>query len=174
MPKLLLMKDKEAVSSFDLAEGNLVIGRGADCDIQLDDESISRRHIQVFTLMGDAFLEDLGSRNGTYVNGKLSQKCALSDGDVIQIGQQELVLSHPQEAERPQRGTGEVEATQIIRPGDFGPATLEAQEKNRVREGISPVTIAAREDQRSAMRTEPGGGNRKSGGFWSWLRGLFS
>lgn len=174
MPKLLLMKGNEALSSFDLAEGKIVIGRDADCDIQLDDEAISRHHLQVFTLVGDAFLEDLESSNGTYVNGKLSQKCALSDGDVIQIGQKELRFVQPQEAEGPQSGVAEADATQIIRPGDFGPATKEAQEKNRASEGISPVGLAAQSEKPSATRSPDPDDRRTSGGFWGWLRRLFS
>ncbi len=174
MPKLLLIENKETVSSFDLTEGKLTIGRDAGCDIQLEDEAISRHHVRVLTLMGDAFLEDLGSSNGTYVNGKLTQKCALNDGDVIQIGQKELRFSQPADSDSSAQGKGKVDATRIIRPGEFGPATTEAQSKNREREGISPVSYSARED--SPPRGEQGAADQraKAGGFWGWIRRLFS
>lgn len=176
MPKLLLIENKETVSSFDLSEGKIMIGRDEHCDIYLDDEAVSRHHVRVFTLMGDAFLEDLGSSNGTFVNGKLTQKCALNDGDVIQIGEKELRFSQPVESTSPQQGEGKVDATRIIRPGDFGPATQEAKEKNRSREGISPVSFAAKEDSPTNVRVQQEAETKqtKSGGLWGWIRRLFS
>ncbi len=172
MPKLLLIENNETVSSFDLAEGKITIGRGGDCEIRLDDEAISRQHVRVITLMGDAFLEDLGSSNGTYVNGKLTQKCALNDGDVVQIGEKELRFYQPGDAASPQEG--KVDATRIIRPGEFGPATAEAQEKNRSREGISPVSYAAGEGKLGDTQQRPQDGQKKSDGLFGWLRRLFS
>jgi pSer/pThr/pTyr-binding forkhead associated (FHA) protein len=64
----------------------LTIGRSDECDIVLPDRQVSRYHAQV-TWMGDAFqLEDLGSKNGTHVNGQeLSGPAFLGDGDEIQI-----------------------------------------------------------------------------------------
>ena len=174
MPKLLLIENNETASSFDLAEGKITIGRGGDCEIRLDDEAISRQHVRVITLMGDAFLEDLGSSNGTYVNGKLTQKCALNDGDVVQIGDKELRFSQPGDASSSQAGTGKVDATRIIRPGEFGPATSEAQEENRSRDGISPVSYAAQDDKLSDTQKRGQSGQVKSGGFWGWIRRLFS
>jgi len=175
MPTLLLIENKEVVSSFDLSEGKIIIGRDEHCDIPLDDEAVSRHHVRVFTLMGDAFLEDLGSSNGTYVNGKLTQKCALNDGDVIQIGEKELRFSHPVDSTSPQQGEGKVDATRIIPPGEFGPATQEAREANRSREGISPVSFAAQDDRpASRVNQEARGEETKSGGLWGWIRRLFS
>ena len=172
MPKLLLIENNEIVSSFDLAEGKITIGRGGDCEIRLDDEAISRQHVRVITLMGDAFLEDLGSSTGTYVNGKLTQKCALNHGDVVQIGEKELRFSQPGDSASPQEG--KVDATRIIRPGEFGPATAEAQEKNRSREGISPVSYAAGEDKLVDTQQRSRDGQEKAGGLLGWLRRLFS
>ena len=174
MPKLLLIENQETLSSFDLAEGKITIGRDAGCDIQLEDEAISRHHVRVLTLMGDAFLEDLGSSNGTYVNGKLTQKCALNDGDVIQIGQKELRFSHPAEETASEPGRGKVDATRIIRPGEFGPATTEAQDERRSRDGISPVSYAAQEDTSAHSAQKAGGEPAKPGGIWGWIRRLFS
>ena len=174
MPKLLLIENNETVSSFDLAEGKITIGRGGDCEIRLDDEAVSRQHARIITLMGDAFLEDLGSSNGTYVNGKLTQKCALNDGDVVQIGEKELRFSQPGDAASAQGGEGKVDATRIIRPGEFGPATAEAQEQNRSRDGISPVSYAAHEEKLGDTQERAQGKQMKSGGLWGWIRRLFS
>ena len=65
----------------------MVIGRGLGAEVRLDDDGVSRRHSKVTTVgNGDLVLEDLGSSNGTYVNGNRIQTHTLKDGDKIQIG----------------------------------------------------------------------------------------
>ena len=174
MPKLSLIENKKTISSFDLTEGEIIIGRDAECVIHLDDEAISRRHVRIFTLMGDAFLEDLDSSNGTYVNGRLTKKSVLNDGDVIQIGERELLFSQPPEAAASAQEAEDMDATRIISPGNFGPATVAAKEKNKSVEGISPVAYSAHENVTPvAKREEPPTEDQNSGGFWGWLRRLF-
>lgn len=64
-----------------------VIGRGLDADIRLEDEGVSRRHARVVASHdGDPVIEDLGSSNGTFVNGQAIERQVLRDGDKIQIG----------------------------------------------------------------------------------------
>jgi len=64
----------------------IVIGRSSDCDVQLDDANVSRRHAEVRHI-GDGYsLVDLGSTNGTEVNGQRIQETALMNGDVIAVG----------------------------------------------------------------------------------------
>ncbi|MCP3870969.1 MAG: FHA domain-containing protein [Gammaproteobacteria bacterium] len=173
MPKLNLIENKKTVSSFDLTEGEILIGRDAQCHIHLEDEAISRRHVRIFTLMGDAFLEDMGSSNGTYVNGQLSKKCALNDGDVIQMGKKELRFSHPPEDDLTVRDNADVDATRIIRPGDFGPATKAVKRQQRSREGISPVKLSEHKTKEPKAKSKQKKG-KKSGGFWGWIKGMFS
>lgn len=174
MPKLHLIENKKTVSSFDLSEGEIVVGRDAECEIHLDDEAISRRHVRIFTLMGDAFLEDLESSNGTYVNGRLTKKSVLNDDDVIQIGKRELLFSQPAESLSSQHNADNLDATMIIPPGNFGPETVAAKEKNRSREGISPVAYSARETVKPVVKSNPPAMKQDSGGFWGWLRRLFN
>ena len=65
----------------------LVIGRGAGCDLTLANNRISRRHCEIHLLRGTAWLSDLGSTNGTIVNGRpITLPTPLRDGDLIQIG----------------------------------------------------------------------------------------
>jgi hypothetical protein len=71
--------------------GRNVIGRGTEADIRLPDTGVSRKHVEVILDGGTAFVEDLGSTNGTLVNGKRVSRQALSDGDVIRIGHSVLV-----------------------------------------------------------------------------------
>jgi hypothetical protein len=74
-----------------LSTGRNVIGRGTDADIRLPDTGVSRKHVDVVLEGGVATAEDLGSTNGTLVNGRRISRQPLADGDVIRIGHSVLV-----------------------------------------------------------------------------------
>jgi DNA-binding winged helix-turn-helix (wHTH) protein len=69
-----------------LLEGPNVIGRGEDAAIQMDAPGVSRHHARILVAGSDATLEDLGSKNGSYVNGTLVTSRRLSDRDEIRLG----------------------------------------------------------------------------------------
>jgi diguanylate cyclase (GGDEF)-like protein len=72
---------------FPLDRPELVVGRGNDCDIQVDRDSVSRRHARVYSKDGTAWgVEDLGSTNGSYLNDTPIQEATLRDGDFLKIG----------------------------------------------------------------------------------------
>jgi two-component system, cell cycle response regulator len=72
---------------FKVQLGETVLGRGANAEVRLNDEGISRQHARVRHDNGRAWLEDLGSRNGTFVNGvKIATPTELREGDKIQVG----------------------------------------------------------------------------------------
>ena len=75
----------------ELTTGRNVIGRGTEADIRLPDTGVSRKHVDVVLDGGTAMVEDLGSTNGTLVNGRRVSRLALADGDVIRIGHSVLV-----------------------------------------------------------------------------------
>jgi hypothetical protein len=75
----------------ELSTGRNVIGRGTEADIRLPDTGVSRKHVDVVLDGGTATVEDLGSTNGTLVNGRRVSRQALVDGDVIRIGHSVLV-----------------------------------------------------------------------------------
>jgi hypothetical protein len=68
----------------------VVLGRGKDCNVVLDDPSVSRRHAEVRLEPEGHWVVDLGSTNGTEVNGRRVDRAKLDVGDVITIGQTEL------------------------------------------------------------------------------------
>ena len=68
------------------------VGREAGSDIFLDDVTISRKHAQIARERNSFSLEDLGSLNGTYVNGESIVKVALETGDEIQIGKYHMLF----------------------------------------------------------------------------------
>lgn len=78
------------------------IGRGADQDLVLADIAVSRRHIQIFQTPTGYRLKDLGSGNGTLINGKRVNEVPLGDGDQIELGNTLLRFEHP-----PSRQAGE-------------------------------------------------------------------
>jgi DNA-binding winged helix-turn-helix (wHTH) protein len=72
---------------FPLAEGPLVIGRAHDADIRIDAGGVSRHHARITVGRDATRVEDLGSKNGTYLNGKPAiGACVLNDGDEIRVG----------------------------------------------------------------------------------------
>lgn len=64
----------------------VVIGRAQSASIRLNDDGISRRHCRILSIGGQVIIEDLGSANGTLVNGELVQHYGLKEGDKIRLG----------------------------------------------------------------------------------------
>lgn len=76
-----------------LAEGENLIGRDQDASVFVDDVSVSRHHARIVIDDTGASLEDLGSKNGTYLAGKkVESRAALSDGESIRLGSVALVF----------------------------------------------------------------------------------
>jgi two-component system cell cycle response regulator len=71
---------------FALSRNEVVLGRGSDCDIQVDRDSVSRRHARVFRNTDQWMVEDLQSTNGSYVNDVPVQNSMLRDADFLKIG----------------------------------------------------------------------------------------
>src|SRR5579862_1499070 len=79
-------------------ESHIVIGRVSDVDVLLLDEKVSRKHAKVTTQGGKVFLEDLASKNGTFVNGAKIRSLELKEGDEIVIGSSTIKLASRGEA----------------------------------------------------------------------------
>jgi DNA-binding winged helix-turn-helix (wHTH) protein len=85
----LVLEDREV----QLVEGPNVIGRDSESALWIDEASVSRFHAQVVVAGGAARLEDLESKNGTYLNGRrISRPESLTNGDEIRIGVVEIVF----------------------------------------------------------------------------------
>ena len=72
-----------------------LIGRSPDSDLVLDSEDVSRHHGKFFSQSGNYYFSDLGSRNGTIINGKIAEKnhsYILKNGDIIRIGDFALMM----------------------------------------------------------------------------------
>ena len=77
----------------ELAAGPIMIGRGSDCQLILDDDYVSTRHARVVTGDSGIYIEDLGSTNGSYVNGmRITAPTTITLQDTVRIGKTVLKL----------------------------------------------------------------------------------
>ena len=114
MAKLVLSMETTMLKEIPLSKERTTIGRKPHNDIQIDNLAISGEHAVVITILNDSFLEDLGSTNGTFVNGQSVKKHFLQNGDTIELGKYRLKYV----AEVPQQTTNaDFEKTMILRPG---------------------------------------------------------
>lgn len=139
MAKLVLSMNGVVQGEFELNQERLTIGRKPDNDIQIDNLAVSGKHALIITILDDSFLEDLGSTNGTYVNGKLVKKHVLKDGDVIAIGKHELKYIN----EHATDDDDEFEKTMIIKPGSASAAVAAAQAVEKAVAAAPPAAAAS-------------------------------
>jgi pSer/pThr/pTyr-binding forkhead associated (FHA) protein len=97
MYKIVAVGGKLRGQEFILKDGENIIGRSSDVDYPLAVEGVSKRHMSI-TVNGDtAFIEDLGSSNGTFVNGKLIKKMTVKNQDKIALPNVIFQLVHVKE-----------------------------------------------------------------------------
>jgi pSer/pThr/pTyr-binding forkhead associated (FHA) protein len=138
MAKLVLSLNGVVQGEYQLDKERLSIGRKADNDIPIDNLAVSGKHALVITILDDSFLEDLGSTNGSYVNGKLIKKHALKDGDVIAIGKHEMKYVN----ELATADDDEFEKTMIIKPGSASAAVAAAQAAEKAVASVAPAAAS--------------------------------
>jgi len=89
---LVLFKKSGSQRSFALPSSVTVIGRRSNCDLHIPLMSVSRKHCQLNHHQGVLRVRDLGSRNGTYLNGKRIDEAEIKAGDSIKVGPLTFVL----------------------------------------------------------------------------------
>ena len=120
MAKLILSVDGQVLKEYTLSKERTLIGRKPHNDIQIDNLAVSGEHAAIITILNDSFIEDLGSTNGTMVNGKPVKKHFLQNNDVVEIGKHKLKYFN----DAPTAATAaDFEKTMIIRnPAKAAPA----------------------------------------------------
>jgi len=114
MAKLILSMDGLVLKEIPLSKERTTIGRKPSNDIQIDNLAVSGEHAVIVTIMNDSFLEDLGSTNGTIVNGNPVKKHFLQNNDVIELGKYKLkFLAEP--GAQP-AAAADFEKTMVLRP----------------------------------------------------------
>lgn len=112
MAKLILSLDGMVIRDYAISKERTTIGRKAHNDIQIDNLAVSGEHAMIVTILNDSFLEDLGSTNGTLVNGQTIKKHFLQNNDVVEIGKYKLKYMADQPA---QGGMADFEKTVVLR-----------------------------------------------------------
>lgn len=90
MPKLIVSIDGIVVKEVQLTKDRSTVGRRPYNDVVIDNLAVSGEHAAVSMTDGVVMIEDLGSTNGTYVNGKAVKNHQLADGDTIEVGMYKL------------------------------------------------------------------------------------
>ena len=80
-------------SKITLSFGELKVGRALDNDVCITDATVSTYHARIFTYLNSSYVEDLQSKNGTYINGKRIEKHILRPGDSLQVGNHTILIA---------------------------------------------------------------------------------
>lgn len=103
LARLILTHAGTTVGQFELHAGRVIIGRTSDNDVTVDSKFVSRHHCQVTSTPEGSVLEDLNSTNGVFIKKKRVRRHHLNDGDVIVLGQHELMYLDERAAQARER-----------------------------------------------------------------------
>jgi len=144
MPKLQIFLAEESPSTHDLTEEKITIGRLPDNSLQISDDSVSSHHAELALEHGAYHLHDLGSTNGTFINGEPVTDAILKDGDQLRIGKVDTIYTEDvaKSSSQPPPETKEIPAevgAASTRPLTFfNTSPFSKQERKR-----DPLAIAA-------------------------------
>jgi pSer/pThr/pTyr-binding forkhead associated (FHA) protein len=126
MAKLILSMDGLVLKEIPLTKERTTIGRKPHNDIQIDNLAVSGEHAVIVTILNDSFLEDLGSTNGTVVNGNPIKKHFLQNNDVIELGKYKLKFVG-EAAPAAGAEKADFEKTMVLRPSAMKAAAEQAR-----------------------------------------------
>ena len=157
MAKLILSMDGLVLKEIPLTKERTTVGRKPHNDIQIDNLAVSGEHAVIVTILNDSFLEDLGSTNGTVVNGNPVKKHFLQNNDIIELGKYKLKFVG--EAALPAAGEkADFEKTMVLRPSAVR-AAAEAKASSAMPAGGAQAALAQRgaagEDATKTMPPAP-------------------
>ncbi|HXF79750.1 MAG TPA: FHA domain-containing protein [Usitatibacter sp.] len=141
MAKLILSVDGQVLKEYQLSKERTLIGRKPHNDIQIDNLAVSGEHAAIITILNDSFIEDLGSTNGTMVNGKPVKKHFLQNNDVVEIGKHKLKYFN----DAPTAATAaDFEKTMIIRnPAKAAPPPAAEKSMGDTQTNLKPLGAEA-------------------------------
>jgi len=161
MPKILLKAHGAVIKEIKLDKQRLTIGRKPDNDIVLDDQSASGHHVRIIQIQSVFFIEDAGSSNGTFVNGKKVDRKQLVNGDQVAIGEHALLYQEDSKVSvaAPPKPSFDADKTVVMTPelqrellkAQGGKAAAAAQSK----QGIVLKVVAGTTDQKEYKLTGP-------------------
>jgi len=164
MAKLILSMDGLVLKEIPLAKERTTIGRKPHNDIQIDNLAVSGEHAVIVTILNDSFLEDLGSTNGTVVNGNAIKKHFLQNNDIIELGKYKLKFVGEAAAAAGAAPAGEkadFEKTMVLRPAavrqpnEAPRSTPGANRAAAVQQAAATATAAGIADKDAAKPATP-------------------
>jgi len=106
MAKLVLSEEGELIDEYPLDKDTFFIGRTENNDIQIESMAVSGQHAKIITILDNAFIEDLGSTNGTFLNAERISVSPIENGDVITIGTHNIKYLSEQDPKASKNGNG--------------------------------------------------------------------
>ena len=127
MPRLVLSLDGVVLREVGLAKDRTTIGRRSHNDVVIDNLAVSGEHAVIYSAGGEVYLEDLGSTNGTTVNGQPIKKHLLQSGDTLEIGKYRLKFLA--DGASGNEGEVDIDTSQPLRREFYGPGPATIQIK---------------------------------------------
>jgi len=147
MAQFIIKFNEQLIGEVPVKQGDMLIGRQPDSDVLIDNLAVSGRHANIFTVGEDSFLQDLGSTNGTFINGRRVAKAHLHPGDVITIGKHTVTYANDQsEISR------DVAKTVVLRPEQLAAMKAAAAAEAPAPSAAPPNVIAAPPSLRPAAK----------------------
>jgi len=115
MPKMIVSIDGVVIKEVQLTKERTTLGRRPYNDIVIDNLAVSGEHATLQMNGNEVFLEDLGSTNGTYVNGKAVKKQQLHNGDTIEVGKYKIKFVN-------EAAGNDFDRTMLFKPGEVAPS----------------------------------------------------
>ena len=153
MAKLILSMDGLVLKEIPLTKERTTIGRKPHNDIQIDNLAVSGEHAVIVTILNDCFLEDLGSTNGTLVNGNPVKKHFLQSNDVVELGKYRLKFVGEAPVPAAAAEKADFEKTMVLRPSAMKAASEQAR---AVGAGAAEAARAAAAQQAAASAAATG------------------
>jgi pSer/pThr/pTyr-binding forkhead associated (FHA) protein len=159
MAKLILSMDGLVLKEIPLTKERTTIGRKPHNDIQIDNLAVSGEHAVIVTILNDCFLEDLGSTNGTLVNGNPVKKHFLQNNDVVELGKYRLKFIGEAPVAAVAAEKADFEKTMVLRPSAMKAA---AEQARAMGAGAAEAARAAAAQQVAASAAAAGTADREA------------
>jgi len=128
MAKITINRENFKVDERELEQGSLSIGRNHDNALSIDDPAVSSHHAQIVTVFDSSYVEDLGSTNGTFINGKQVKMHTLHNGDVLTLGHYQILFQSKMVA-----AVQDANLTTMIDASQLEELATKARQKDRVK-----------------------------------------
>ncbi len=166
MPKVSVYRGRNLLFEHWIEKDEVVLGRGQDVDIPLDTQMASRRHCRIVRKQNSWMLEELGAKNGLFVNGRYCNVKRLAHNDRIEVADLMIVFHRPKSEARREAGLRrgdanaqfrlsqkEIEQAVVGRPsGPINRSAFSGADNNALTQGVTPEQLAELKRQMEAKR----------------------